>query len=42
MVPLSEWMMVDPYQDYIKGHPMSDEAIGKTGFYELTYITIDK
>jgi len=42
MVPLSEWMMVDPYQDYISGHPMSDEVIDKTGFSELTYITIDK
>lgn len=42
MVPISEWMMVDPYQSYIEGHPMSDEAIGKTGFYEYTYVWINK
>ena len=42
MVPISEWMMVDPFQAYIKGHPMSEEAIDKTGFYEYTYLWIDK
>ncbi|HJE20406.1 MAG TPA: ABC transporter substrate-binding protein [Aliicoccus persicus] len=41
MLPLSEWVMVDPYQSYIEGHPTSEEAIGKTGFYEYTYIWIN-
>ncbi len=42
MIPLSEWMMVDPYQSYIEGHPMSEEAIDKTGFTEFTYTWINK
>ncbi|HEY4600319.1 MAG TPA: ABC transporter substrate-binding protein [Cerasibacillus sp.] len=42
MLPLSEWISVQPYHNYIKGHPMSKEYIDKTGFTEFTYIWIDK
>lgn len=42
MIPLSEMMMVTPYYSYIKGHPLSDEAIDITGYKEYTYIWLDK
>lgn len=42
MVPLSEMMIVTPYYSYVKGHPLSDEAIDKAGYKEYTYIWLDK
>lgn len=42
MVPLSEMMLVTPYYSYVKGHPLSDEAIDKAGYKEYTYIWLDK
>lgn len=42
MIPISEWMMVEPFQNYVEGHPMSEEAIDKTGFAEMTYVWINK
>lgn len=32
----------NPYHSYVKGHPLSDEAIGLTGFSEYTYVQIEK
>lgn len=42
MVPLSEMMIVTPYYSYIKGHPLSEEAIANTGYKEYNYIWLDK
>lgn len=42
MIPLSEMMILTPYYSYIKGHPLSEEAINKTGYKEYNYIWLDK
>lgn len=42
MIPLSEMMIVTPYYSYIKGHPLSEEAIAYTGYKEYNYIWLDK
>lgn len=42
MIPLSEMMIVTPYYSYIKGHPLSEEAIDYTGYKEYNYIWLDK
>lgn len=42
MVPISEMMIVTPYQAYVEGHPLSEEAIDKAGFYEHTYVWINQ
>lgn len=42
MIPLSEMMILTPYYSYIKGHPLSEEAIDFTGYKEYNYIWLDK
>lgn len=41
-VLISEWLGYIPYRSYIKGHPASPEAVGKTAFGEFTFMWIDK
>jgi peptide/nickel transport system substrate-binding protein len=42
MVIISEWLGYIPYMSYVKGHPASADAVGKTAFGEMTYCWIDK
>ena len=39
---LSEWIGYYPHWDYVKGHPAGEEARGKTGYGEFTYVWLDK
>lgn len=39
---LSEWIGYFPHWDYVKGHPGGEEARGKTGYAEFTYVWLDK
>jgi len=41
MVLISEWLGYIPYMSYVKGHPASADAVGKTAFGEMTYVWMD-
>ena len=39
---LSEWIGYYPHWKFVKGHPGSEEARGKTGYGEFTYVWLDR